>query len=195
MSSRLLMVVRPLLPNAIGLQLPPGVFRGSPSLLAHAAALLVSLRPFRSNDIHRMVRIVEAQRVYAQPLAAPLLLEQGLIQRLWAILADRGSFSESRLDSLIGVMAKSPPDVIVRVNTPNAIAASRIHARPRGNSRYERLAEAEIIARLGPANALYDRLVDLYRRHSAAVIIAVPGTDPVEDNVARVAACLADARA
>jgi energy-coupling factor transporter ATP-binding protein EcfA2 len=186
---------RPLLPNAIGLQLPPGAFRGSPSLLAHAAALLMSLRPFRSNDIHRMVRIVEAQRVYAQPLAAPLLLEQGLIQRLWAILADRESFSEIRLDSLIGVMAKTPPDIIVRVNTPYAVAASRIHARPRGNSRYERLAEAEITARLGPADALYDRLVDLYRRHSAAVVIAVPGTDPVEENVARIAACLAEARA
>lgn len=185
---------RPLLPNAIGLQLPRAAFRGSPALLAHAAALLMSLRPFRSNDFNRMLRIVEAQRVYAQPLAAPLLLEQGLIQRLWATLADRERYSESHLDSLIGVMAKSPPDVIVRVNTPHAVAASRIHARTHGNSRYERLAEAEITARLGPANDLYDKLVDLYHRHSAVAIIAVPGTDPVEENVARVAACLAEAR-
>jgi thymidylate kinase len=186
---------RPLLPNALGLQLPRAAFRGSPVLLAHAAALLMSLRPFRANDIHRMVRIVEAQRVYAQPLSAPLLLEQGLIQRLWAILADRESYSESRLDSLIGVMAKAPPDIIVRVNTPYAVAASRIQARSVGNSRYERLAEAEIIARLGPADAIYDRLVGLYRRHAAAAIIDVAGTDPVEHNVARIAAFLAESRA
>ena len=176
------------LPGALGPQLPPAPFRGSGTLLFSAAALVLSLRPFELNDLHRMVRLVQAHRVYEQGLAAPLLLEQGLIQRLWATIADRHFYSEERLERLVEVMGKAAPDVIVRVNTPHDIAAARIEARPRGNSRYERMNRADTIIRLMPADAIYDRLVALYRRHSAADIIEVSGTDPVEDNAARIAA-------
>lgn len=179
---------RPFVPNALGLQLPPAPYRGSPALLLAAAGLAFSLRPFALNDVHRMVRLVQAHRVYEQGPAAPLLLEQGLIQRLWAMVADRRYYAESRLEHLVAVMAKAAPDVIVRVHTPHDVAAARIEARPHGNSRYERMTKAEIIARLAPADAMYDRLVALYRRYSAADIIEVSGVDRVEDNAARIAA-------
>lgn len=185
---------RPMLPNAEGLQLPPAPFRGSPTLLARAGAFLLSLRPLQPNDLHRMVRIIQAHRVYAQGLATPLLLEQGLMQRLWATVADRSRYSEAALDRLIAAMAGAAPDLIVRVRTPHDVAAARIHARPHGNSRYERLDLAEITARLGPADALYDKLVGLFRRHAGVAIVEVSGLDPADANAARVAAGLAAVR-
>lgn len=185
---------RPLLPNALGLQLPPAPFRGSPALLARTAQFFLALRPLEPNDLHRMLRLVQAHRVYEQALPAPLVLEQGLIQRLWATIADRARYSDAKLDRLVAVMAQAAPDLIVRVKTPHDVAAARIDERPHGNSRYEQMSVAETVARLGPADALYDRLVGLYRRHSAVSIIELSGTDPVEANVARIAESLGGLR-
>lgn len=186
---------RPQLPEALGLQLPRAPFRGSPALLARAAAFFLAIRPLEPNDLHRMARLVQAQHVYEGALPAPLLLEQGVIQRLWATIADRARYSEAKLDRLVEVMAKAAPDLIVRVRTPHDVAAARIGARPHGNSRYERISVADTTARLGPADALYDTLVGLYRRYSAAAVIELSGTDPVEANVARIADSLGDLRA
>ena len=88
------------------------------------------------------------------------------------------------------VLAEAAPDVIVHVRTAPATAAARILSRPTGNSRYERMAEAEIIARMGPAAAIYDTLLGLFRQHSAAAILEISGEDPVADNTARIAAFL-----
>lgn len=186
---------RHFLPGALGPQLPPAPFRGSRALLFSAAALMFSLRPFQLNDLHRTIRLVQAHRVYEKGLPAQLLLEQGLIQRLWAMIADRSFYSDEKLERLVKVMGRCAPDVIVRVNTPHDIAASRIQARPHGNSRYERMSRADIVPRLAPADAIYDRLVALYRRHSTADIIEVSGTDPVEDNARRIAAFMKAAAA
>lgn len=185
---------RPLLPHALGLQLPHAPFRGSAALLSSTAAFFLSLRPLEANDLHRMLRLVQAHRVYEQALPAPLVLEQGLIQRLWATMADRAHFSDAKLERLVDVMARAAPDLIVRVRTPHDVAAARIDARPYGNSRYEQMSVANTIVRLGPADALYDRLVNLYRRHSAAAVVEISGTDPVEANVARIAASLGGLR-
>lgn len=187
--------LRPLLPpGTLGLQLPPAGFRASPAFLARASAFLLSLRPFEANDLHRMVRLAEAHRVYLRPLPAPLLLEQGIIQRLWALLADRRAYSEAALEALVALLAGAAPDVIVRLRTAPAIAAARIGERPHGNSRYEDMDAATATARLGPADALYDRLVGLYRRHSTAAVIELSGTDTVAHNVARLAAFIGTAQ-
>ena len=131
--------------------------RAPPSAAARPAAamplrLLLSLRPWRPNDLHRLVAHRRGPaRLRATSRSRPLLLEQGLIQRLWAHprRPPRPSAQQPPRQPHRRRWPSPPPDVIVRVDTPYAVAAARIHARPRGNSRYERLAEAEIIARLG----------------------------------------------
>ena len=182
------------LPQALGPQLPRGPCRGSPAVFARATGLFLSLRPFEANDLHRMIRLIEAHHVYEKNLPAPLVLEQGLLQRLWSAVADRRSFSDRKLERLVAAFGPTAPDVIVRVNTAPLVAAARIQSRPRGNSRYERMSVPQIIDRLGPADALYDRLVELYRTHSAARILELSGEAPVEDNVARLADILGAAR-
>ena len=182
--------VRNLLPPTLGPQVPPASRRGSPRLYGAAAGLLLSLRPLASNDVHRCFKIIEAHNVYRHGLAAPLLLEQGLIQRLWSAVADRRGYGAAQLEAFTRILAEAAPDVIVHVRTAPATAAARILSRPTGNSRYERMAEAEIIARMAPAAAIYDTLLGLFRQHSAAAILEISGEDPVADNTARIAAFL-----
>jgi thymidylate kinase len=179
---------RPLLAEARGPQVPPASRRGSARVYGAAASLFLSVRPLAVNDLHRCLKIIEAYNVYRDGLGVPLLLEQGLIQRLWSALADRMGYSPNKLEAFVGILGEAPPDVIVWVKTAPQTAAQRIIARPRGNSRYERMAEPEITERLEAAGQLYENLIDLYRRHSAAAILELSGEDPVSANVARVAA-------
>jgi hypothetical protein len=179
---------RPLLADVRGPQVPAASRRASARVYGAAASLLLSLRPLSFNDLHRCLKIIEAYNVYRHGLGAPLLLEQGLIQRLWSAIADRTRYSPQMLEAFVGILAEAPPDVIVWVKTAPQIAARRIIARPRGNSRYERMAEPAIIDRLEAAGQVYETLVGLYRRHSGAAILELSGEDPVNGNVARVAA-------
>ncbi len=179
---------RPLLPEALGPQLPRASRRASPRLYAAALALGLSLRPLEFNDLHRFLKIIEGYNIYRHGLGLPLLLEQGSIQRLWSAIADRAAYDPARRERLVRMLAEAPPDVIVWVRTAPESAAARIRARPHGNSRYERMEAREMIERLRSSDRLYEDLIGLYRRHSSAAILEVSGEDPVSGNVARVAA-------
>jgi hypothetical protein len=180
--------LRPLLPEVLGPQLPPASRRASPRLYAAVLSLGLSLRPLQLNDLHRCLKIIEGYNIYRHGLGAPLLLEQGLIQRLWSAAADRAAYDPVRLEGLVRLLAAAPPDVIVWVRTAPESAAARILTRPHGNSRYERMEERDMVKRLGSADRLYENLIGLYRRHSSAAILELSGEDPVCGNVARVAA-------
>ncbi|WP_421693400.1 AAA family ATPase [Aestuariivirga sp.] len=179
--------LREIYPGLLGPQVPRAPFRADARLLAAAAGLFLSLRPLAANDPNRFAKLIEAHYVYQHGLAAPLLLEQGLVQRLWSAVADRTRYSPERLAAFARLLAGAGPDVIIWVSVRPEVAAARIHARPRGNSRYERMDEAEIIRRLGPAAELYATLVSLYRQHSPAAILELSSDEPVAANVERAA--------
>jgi hypothetical protein len=178
--------------DTLGPELGAASRLGSARLYAAAAAFFLSLRPLSANDAHRCFKIIEAYNVYRHGLAAPLVLDQGLIQRLWSAVTDRERFSQDRLEALTRILAEAPPDVIVRVNTPPATAAERILSRTGGNSRYERMAREDLVQRLAPANATYDMLVEQFRRHSSVAILEIPGEAPVDENVRRIAEFVRD---
>lgn len=182
--------LRELYPQMRGPQVPPAPRRASFSVLASAAALFLSLRPFAANDLNRCFKLMEAYHVYRHGLGAPILLEQGLIQRLWSAVVDRRRCPQARLAAFARRVAPAGPDLIVSVKLPPPLAAARILARPRGNSRYERMAEAEIIARMAPAASVYETLLSLWRAHSPAEIIEISGEDPVAENVEHLDALL-----
>ena len=185
--------LREIYPGMLGPQVPRAPFRANAQLLAAASLLFLSLRPFAPNDPNRFVKLIEAHYVYRHGLGAPLLLEQGLIQRLWSAVADRRAYSPERLAAFTRLLAGAGPDVIVWVTVDPEIAASRIHARPRGNSRYERMSKDAITAKLGPAAALYETLAALYRQHSGAAILKLSSDAPVAENVALIAQFLQSA--
>lgn len=191
--STLVRSLRQGLPASLGPQVPRASIKGSLGLVPEAALLLATLRPFAANDLHRMVKLLEAYSVYRNGLAAPLLLEQGLLQRLWSLLVDRAAFSAPRLAALVEAMAPAAPDVIVWVRTAPETAADRILSRPHGNSRYERLERAAIIEKLAPAGEIYAQIIGLYRRHSAAAVLEITGEDPVAEIAGRIRAFLAAA--
>lgn len=164
------------------------------SLYRDALPLMLSLRPLEVEDAARLARLATELRFYERPATGPLVIDQGMIQKLWSILHGRRSYSAAALQRLVAALAPSAPDLIVCLGTPPEIAAQRLVSRNGGNSRLQKLPPAEMRQGLETGQALYATLMNLYRHHSASRVLELSGTDPVAESAARVMAVVAELR-
>lgn len=165
------------------------------SLYRHALPFMLSLRPLEAEDTTRLRRIAAELRFYERPASGPLVIDQGMIQKLWSILLDRRGHSAAALQRLVVALAPSAPDLIVHLATPPDVAAERLVSRNGGNSRLQKLPPDAMRRGLVAGEALYAKLLALYRHHSASRLLELSGTDPVAESAARVMAAVEDLRA
>lgn len=161
-------------------------------LYRHALAFMLSLRPLQWKDVTRLRRLAAELRFYERAAGAPLVIDQGMIQKLWSILLDRKSHSPAALERLVAALAPSAADIIVWLGTPPDLAAERLITRNGGNSRLQKRSEDEMKAGLVAGQGLYAMLMGLYGRHATIRVLNLAGTDPVEVNAARVVAAVAE---
>lgn len=163
-------------------------------LYRHALGFMLSLRPLALKDIDRMRKLAAELRFYERGAAGPLVIDQGMIQKLWSILLDRRRFSSGALERLVAALAPTAADLVVWLATPPDLAAERLVARNGGNARLQKRPEEEMMAGLVAGQARYAMLLDLFRRHARCRVLELAGTDPVEVNAARVTAAVAELR-
>lgn len=161
-------------------------------LYRHAAAFMLSLRPLHWKDVDRLARLAAELRFYERAAAGPLVIDQGMIQKLWSILLDRRGYSRAALERLVAALAPSSADLVVRLATPPELAAERLLARNGGNSRLQKRPEHEMKSGLAAGQALYAMLMELHRRHATSRVIELSGTEPVEASAATVVAAVAE---
>ena len=161
-------------------------------LYRQALAFMLSLRPLEWRDVGRLGKLAVELRFYERDGKAPLVIDQGMIQKLWSILLDRRSYSPAALERLVASLAPTAADLVVWLATPPDLAAERLVARNGGNSRLQKRAEPEMQAGLRAGQQLYETLLGLYRRHAACRVLELSGTDPVEVSAARVTAAVAE---
>lgn len=161
-------------------------------LQVYRAALpfMLSLRPSEVEDANRLGKIAAELRFYERPAGAPLVIDQGMIQKLWSILLDRRSYDPARLERLVAALSPSAADIIVWLGTTPEVAAQRLLGRNGGNSRLQKRPPQEMKAGLIAGQGLYTVLMEHYRRHAPSRIIELTGLEPVEDNVATVVAAV-----
>lgn len=157
-----------------------------------ALPLMLSLRPLVPNDLGRFSRLAAELRFYERPAVGPLVIDQGMIQKLWSLLLGRRSYSALALDRVVAALAPSAPDLIVVLATPPDVAAERLVARNGGNSRLQKLPEADMRQGLVTGAELYASLMDLYRRHAASCVLDLSGSEPVSESAARVVAAVSE---
>jgi len=159
-----------------------------------ALPFMLSLRPLQAKDVDRLRRLAAELRFYERQASGPLVIDQGLIQKLWSILLGR-QFSRPALDRLVAAFAPSAADLVVVLATPPDVAAARLSGRNAGNARLQKLPPEHMKAGLVTGQALYDLLLDLHRRHATSRVLELSGTDPVEVSAARVLDAVAALRA
>jgi len=147
---------------------------------------MLSLRPLAAKDVDRLRRLAAELRFYEQPAAGPLVIDQGMIQKLWSILLERRSHSAAALDRLMAFLAPAAPDLLIVLGTPPQRAAERLASRNGGNARLQKRPPEAMMAGLEAGAALYAMLLDLHRRHAASRVLHLSGEDPVEVSAARV---------
>lgn len=147
---------------------------------------VLSLRPFEMEDLRRLIKLGAELRFYERPAAGPLVIDQGMIQKLWSILFERRGYSRPALERLIAALAPSAADLTVVLGTPPDVAAQRLQARGGGNSRVQKLPLPQMQDSLLRGQHVYEVLIDIYRRHSTGRMLILSGLDPVEVSVDRV---------
>src|SRR5688500_2189292 len=102
----------------------------------HIFALCLTARPFDLKRLKRALNLILFLRHY-EHRDLKILLDQGIVQKVWSILADSAYHSSQRLDRVIASLLPFAPDWVVWLETPRAAAVRRLGARVGGNSRYD----------------------------------------------------------
>lgn len=170
---------------------PPATLHARLRICRVALPLFISNRPLYANDFNRLSKLGSEFRFYEAETVAPLVLDQGMIQKLWSTLHGRRQFSERAVEYFVAAFADQAADVIVWIATPPEEAARRIVARVHGNSRFDGLRLPEITAELNRSQDIYRLLMRMIRKHSTSHVIELTGSEGVEENAASVVACVA----
>jgi hypothetical protein len=155
-------------------------------LLVAALRLALSARPLKIRRFVRAFKLVVFLRYYRRHRKLPIIMDQGLTQKLWSMLMDSQEFSLPLLAATVQRLAPFAADHLVWVETPAHIAADRIAGRTGGNSRFDGRPPNETAARLVNLLELYNTIVDLFEHHTAVHVISLRGEDPIADNAARI---------
>ena len=158
----------------------------------HALPFMLSLRPLQAADPMRMTRLADELRFYQRAAEGPLVIDQGMIQKLWSLLLDRTSHSAAALEALVAAFAPSAADLVVWLGTPPEVAAERLLARNGGNSRLQKRAAPDMMQGLVAGEACYAMLMDLLGRHATSRVLRLSGFEPVQESAARVVAAVAE---
>ncbi len=146
--------------------------------------LSISARPLSLNRLKRGFNLIVFLRHY-QFRVRNILLDQGLVQKLWSLLQD-ASFSMTRLDRVIASLRLFAPDHLVWIVTPVNLSAQRIAERRHGNSRLDGLPPDEAEARLATTVELLEMLVARFSAASGVNVLKLNGGAPPEANAARI---------
>lgn len=146
-----------------------------------ALALAVETRPFAFTRIRRAFAVFLMLRCYRQRRVDLVVLDQGLVQKVWSLIVEARHVPQKRLSDLISACAAFGPVLLVFLKASPALAADRISKRPAGNSRFDGIpiGESEMAA-LKHGISVYNTLLSSWPAQTSSEIAA---DLPLEDKV------------
>lgn len=151
----------------------------------HIVLLSLSARPISFDRLKRGFNLVVFLRHY-RAREQTILLDQGLVQKLWSLLLDASHYSAARLDNVLKSLQPFAPDHLLWIVTPVHVAAGRIAGRSHGNSRVDGLTPQEAETRLATTAELLDMLVARFAAATGVNVLDIDGGAPPEANAARI---------
>lgn len=147
-----------------------------------------SLRPRQPGDLRKFWRLADQLSYYTTDFGRPLVIDQGVIQRIWSCLVWREEFDHGELERLVAYLAPMSANLVVWFKLPLEESVRRIASRPHGRSRFDRRPLDEIRAELSREERNFGLLVDLFRQHSKMEVIEVSGQEAPEALAAEIIA-------
>lgn len=157
--------------------------------VASAAFLLsLTIRPWKPYLLVRVIKLVLALRFYGASNTPLVILDQGLVQKLWSMLIETQRHSERRLAQLIDALTPFLADHLVWIGVPSTVAARRIAQRKNGNSRFDGLPAETIAERLEKLERVYAHVIGLFRARARLPALTLDGEASMDENARRVEA-------
>jgi hypothetical protein len=142
----------------------------------------LSAKPLKLARMNRVIRLIWFGRHYLPHDKRPLLIHQGWVQKMWAILADARSHSAQRLSRVLESIAPFLPDVLIIVNVPVHVAVARIQNRTSGRSRYDKLSDVDASRLLVEVAPLLMKFANLIGGKNDVFVQLLDGQAPLETN-------------
>ena len=141
----------------------------------HIMALSLTIRPFRFKRLKRAFNLIVFLRHYEHRSLA-ILLDQGIVQKIWSIIADSTDHSNERLRRVMESLLPFAPDHVVWLETPLDSAVKRLGARDEGKSRYDGLSPNEAMLQLKARCLLLRSLAEQFCKTVDAGLLEIDGT-------------------
>lgn len=125
---------------------------------------------------------------YTNDFNRPLILDQGMVQRIWSILVWREGFDRAELERLVQSLAPLSPTLIVWIRIPVEVAVRRVAERPHGRSRFDKRPIRDIHEELSKEERNFELLLGLFRLHTQSEVLEVSGEVGPEQLAAEVLA-------
>ncbi len=158
-------------------------FRPAWRVATASLRLALSIRPFSFYYLLRAAMLVAALPSYRQTREQILVMDQGLVQKVWSMIIETQNYSPFLLEGLVKALAPFAADYLVWVSVSPSRAAERIAGRSHGNSRFDGLQREAISKRLENLEATYMMVMKLFRKHADLPVLMLNGEDTVEANV------------
>lgn len=168
--------------TSLNLPLRPETWR-----VARAAfALAFSIRPWKPSYLLRAIRLVLALRCYGEGKHRLVIMDQGLVQKLWSMVIETRSYSARRLEDLVRALSPFMADQLVWVAVPHHLAAERIVNRRGGNSRFDGKAYDGIVNRLQHLESVYQHIIGLFHSHIDLPVVPLDGEAELGANALKI---------
>lgn len=148
-------------------------------------ALSLTIRPFRFKRLKRAFNLIVFLRHY-EHRGLVILLDQGIVQKIWSIMADANDHSSERLQRVMASLLPFAPSWVVWLETPLDSAVKRLGAREEGNSRYDGLPPDEALLQLKARCLLLRSLAEQFCKTVDAGLLEIDGTLAPAANAKRI---------
>ena len=148
-------------------------------------ALALTTQPFRFKRLKRAFNLIVFLRHY-EHRGLVILLDQGIVQKIWSILADANDHSSNRLQRVMASLVPFAPSWVVWLETPLDFAVKRLDARGDGTSRYDGLPSDKALLQLKSRRALLRSLAEQFCKTVDTGLLEIDGTLPPAANAARI---------
>jgi thymidylate kinase len=144
------------------------------------ALRLARSTPPRRIALRRAFALYFMLRASAAEANALVILDQGLMQKVWSLVVERRVWPAAALEDLAKATAPFMADAVIWLDAPSELAAARIAGRTNGTSRYDNPA-----GQTPPLNALvqgreaYRRILALWQDHKPYRLLAIPADLPL----------------
>ncbi len=151
-----------------------------------AFRLASAIRPFRLYNLLRALKLIFALRSYRRGKRRLVIMDQGMVQKLWSLVIETESYPPHRLEAVVRALAPYAPDHLVWVSVSPALAAERIASRSNGNSRFDGKAPAQVQARLQQAEETYQLVIGLFTKHAGLPMLTLDGDADLASNARKI---------